>query len=151
MTPRQAITAAVVLGLLAFELLVLAILAFFPYLPDPGLAPLNMSIYTFLAPLSTVILLGLLYAWLVRFGTREIRRRSSSFNDFVRFLAEPFHKTMSSIKTTTLSESPRSFKLLSYPRLIRGIILIVSVLLLFVPYRPDLNQAANLVAIDSAT
>src|SRR5438034_10228099 len=151
MTPRQAITAAVVFGLLAFELLVLAILAFFPYLPDPGLATLNMTIYTFLAPLSTVILLGLLYAWLVRFGTREIRRRSSSFDGFVRFLSAPFQKTVSSIKTTTLSESARSFKLLSYPRLMLGISLIVSVLIVFVPYRPDLNPTANLVGIDSPT
>ena len=151
MMRRQAIATTIVLALLAFELLLLAILAFFPYVPDPGLATLNMSIYTFLAPLSTVFLLGLLYAWLVRFGTREIRRRSSSFNDFVRFLSEPFQKTMSSIKTTTLSESARSFKLLSYPRLMLGISLIVSVLIVFVPYRPDLNPAATLVGIDSPT
>ena len=151
MMRRQAIATTIVLALLAFELFVLAILAFFPYVPDPGLATLNMSIYTFLAPLSTVFLLGLLYIWLVRFGTREIRRRSSGFNDFVRFLSEPFQKTMSSIKTTTLSESARSFKLLSYPRLMLGISLIVSVLIVFVPYRPDLNPAATLVGIDSPT
>src|SRR5213083_1074228 len=148
---RQAIATTTVLALLAFELFVLAILAFFPYVPDPGLATLNMSIYTFLAPLSTVILLGLLYAWLVRFGTREIRRRSSRFNDFVRFLSEPFQKIVSSIKSTALSESARSLKVLSYPRLMLGISLVVSVLIVFVPYRPDLNPTANLVGIDSAT
>src|SRR5207247_11171938 len=108
-------------------------------------------IYTFLAPLSTVILLGLLYAWLVRFGTREIRRRSSRFNDFVRFLSEPFQKTASLIKSTALSESARSLKVLSYPRLMLGISLVVSVLIVFVPYRPDLNPAAILVGIDSPT
>jgi len=151
MTRRQAIATTIVLALLAFELLVLAILAFFPYVPDPGLATLNMSIYTFLAPLSTVILLGLLYAWLVRFGTREIRRRSSRFNDFVRFLSEPFQKIVSSIKSTALSESARSLKVLSYPRLMLGISLVVSVLIVFVPYRPDLNPAAILVGIDSPT
>src|SRR5207247_10841672 len=114
MTRRQAIATTIVLALLAFELLVLAILAFFPYVPDPGLATLNMSIYTFLAPLSTVIMLGLLYVWLVRFGTREIRRRSSRFNGFVRFLSEPFQNTASLLKSTPLSQSPRSLKVLSY-------------------------------------
>src|SRR5207247_1149748 len=147
MMHRQAIATTIVLALLAFELFVLAILAFFPYVPDPGLATLNMSIYTFLAPLSTVFLLGLLYAWLVRFGTREIRHRSSSFNDVVRFLSEPFQKTVSTIKTTTLSESARSFKLLLYPRLMLEISLVLSVLIVFVPYRPDLNPAANLFSI----
>src|SRR5205823_10434597 len=117
MMRRQAIATTIVLALLAFELFVLAILAFFPYVPDPGLATLNMSIYMFLAPLSTVFLLGLLYAWLVRFGTREIRHRSSSFNDFVRFLSEPFQKTVSSITPTTRHKSARPFKLPSYPRL----------------------------------
>src|SRR5205809_5311275 len=151
MMHRQAIATTVVLALLAFELFVLAILAFFPYVPDPGLATLNMSIYTFLAPLSTVILLGLLYAWLVRFGTREIRRRSSRFNGFVRFLSEPFQKTASLIKSTALYESARSLKVLSYPRLMLGISLVVSVLIVFVPYRPDLNPTANLVGIDSPT
>jgi len=45
-----------------------------------------MSLYTLLAPLSTILLLGLLYAWLVRLVTREASRRSSSFNAFTRFL-----------------------------------------------------------------
>src|SRR5207247_4471662 len=132
MTRRQAIATTIVLALLAFELLVLAILAFFPYVPDPGLATLNMSIYTFLAPLSTVILLGLLYAWLVRFGTREIRRRSSRFNDFVHFLSEPFQKTASLIKSTALSESARSLKVLYYHRLILVISVVVSIIIVFI-------------------
>src|SRR5947199_6411582 len=128
MMRRQAIATTIVLALLAFELFVLAILAFFPYVPDPGLATLNMSIYMFLAPLSTVFLLGLLYAWLVRFGTREIRHRSSSFNDFVRFLSEPFQKLLSSVKNTSLSDSALSFKILSHPRLLLAVSVIVIIL-----------------------
>jgi len=149
MTPRQAMATAIVLGLLAFELVVLATLSFFPYLPDPGLATLNTSIYTFLAPLSTVFLLGLLYAWLVRLGTREIRHRSSSFNSFVRFLSEPFQRILSSVRSTSLSESARSFKILSSPRLLLVVSVVVSILLVWVPYRPDLNPTGSLVGIDS--
>jgi len=149
MTRRQAIATTIVLALLAFELLLLAILAFFPYVPDPGLAILNMSIYTFLAPLSTVFLLGLLYAWLVRLATRETRRRSSSFNSFTRFLSEPFQKLLSSVKNTSLSESAPLFKFLSYPMWMLTVSMVVSILLVFIPYRPDLNPTGSLVGIDS--
>src|SRR5438093_173824 len=149
MTPRQAMATAIVLGLLAFELVVLAILSFFPYLPDPGLAMLNTSIYTLLVPLSTVFLLGLLYAWLVRLATRETRRRSSSFNSFTRFLSEPFQKLLSSVKNTSLSESAPLFKFLSYPMWMLTVSMVVSILLVFIPYRPDLNPTGSLVGIDS--
>ncbi len=151
MTPRHAIAATIVLALLGFELIVLAILAFFPYLPDPGLATLNTSLYTFLAPLSTVLLLGLLYAWLVRLATREASRRSSSLNAFTRFLSEPFQKLLSSVKNTSLSESARSFEILSRPKLMLAVSIVVSVLLVFIPYRPDVNPTGNLVGVDSPT
>src|SRR2546428_8987437 len=74
MKQRQAILTGVILLVLSFQVLVLVILAFFPYIPDLGLSNLNMSIYTFLVPLSTVFLLGLLYAWLIKLGIREARR-----------------------------------------------------------------------------
>ncbi len=151
MTPRQAITTTIVLALLCFELIVLAILAFFPYLPDPGLATLNTSVYTFLAPLSSVLLLGLLYAWLVRLVARDASRRSSNFNSFVRFLSEPFQKLLSSVKNTSLSESARSFEILSRPKLMLTISFFISILLVFIPYRPDLNPTGNLVGVDSPT
>ena len=149
MTLRGAILTGLVLSLLAFQSLVLVILVFFPYLPDPGLAALNAQVYGLLAPLSTVLLLGLLYAWLVRLGTREIRHRSSSFNSFVRFLSEPFQRILSSVRSTSLSESARSFKILSSPRLLLVVSVVVSILLVWVPYRPDLNSTGSLVGIDS--
>ena len=149
MTLRQNILTGLVLSLLAFQSLVLVILVFFPYLPDPGLAALNAQVYELLAPLSTVLLLGLLYAWLVRLGTREARRRWAWFNLFVRFISEPFRKVVSSIKTTSLSDAPKTLKMLSHPWLMLAISLCVSTLLAFVPYRPDLNPTGSLVGIDS--
>src|SRR5439155_15718192 len=103
MTLRQNILTGLVLSLLAFQSLILVILLFFPYLPDPGLAGLNAEVYELLAPLSTVLLLGLLYAWLIRLGTRLARRRSARFASFVQFLSEPFRKIVASIKTRSLS------------------------------------------------
>ncbi len=149
MTLRQNILTGLVLSLLAFQSLVLVILVFFPYLPDPGLAALNTEVYELLAPLSTVLLLGLLYAWLIRLGTREARRRWAWFNLFVRFISEPFRKVVSSIKTTSLSDAAKSLKVLSHPRLMVAIGLCISTLLAFVPYRPDLNPTGSLVGIDS--
>src|SRR5207247_2843990 len=43
----------------------------------PGLATLNKGICTFLAPLSTVLPFGLLYAWLARLGPRVGRSHAT--------------------------------------------------------------------------
>ncbi len=149
MVPRQAILTGLILLILFFEILVLVILAFFPYVPDPGFSSLNTDIYAFLAPLSTVFLLGLLYAWLIRLGTREARHQSRRFERFVRFVMEPFRTLISSVKTRSLSDSARTFKILSRPRLMLAVGLAASFLLAFVPYRPDLNPTGSLVGIDS--
>ncbi len=149
MTPRQAIFTGLILLILSFQVLVLIILAFFPYVPDPGFSSLNTNIYAFLAPLSTIFLLGLLYAWLIKLGTREARHYSPRFEKLVQFLIEPFRTLISSVKTRSLSESARSFKILSHPRLLLAISLAVSLLLAIVPYRSDLNPTGRLVGIDS--
>src|SRR6266571_9315035 len=63
MKQRQTILTVVILLVLSFQVLVLAILVFFPYLPDLGLSNINNDTYFLLSPLSTVFLLELLYAW----------------------------------------------------------------------------------------
>src|SRR5438094_2905082 len=141
----------VILVLVAFEVSVLAVLVFFPYLPDPGFSNLNMDVYSFLAPLSALFLLGLLYAWLVKLGTKTAIRRSVSFKSFLQFLLVPFRNLLSSLRVVSLSDSARTFKILSHPRLMLAISLVVSSLLAFVPYRPDLNPSGALVGIDSPT
>ena len=140
-----------ILVLVAFEVSVLAVLVFFPYLPDSGFSNLNMDVYSFLVPLSALFLLGLLYAWLVKLGTKTAIRRSVSFKSFLQFLLVPFRNLLSSLRTVSLSDSARSFKILSRPRLMLGISIFVGVGLAFVPYRPDLNPNGVLVGIDSPT
>ena len=151
MTQRQAILTGVILIVLSFQVLVLAILVFFPYLPDPGLSNLNNDIYLFLAPLSTIFLPELLYAWLARAVAREATRYSSTARSISHFLSEPFAKIISSVRTRSLSESAGTFKILSRPRLLLVISLAASVLLAFIPYRPDLNPNGILVGVDSPT
>ncbi len=121
MTPRQAIITGLILFILSVQVLGLAILALFPYVPDPGFSGLNTYLYAFLAPLSTIFLLGLLYAWLISLGTREARHKSQRFERFAEFLSEPFRPLISSIKTRSLSDSARTSKILSHPRLLLAV------------------------------
>jgi hypothetical protein len=151
MATRETVLTIVTLCLVLLEASVLAVLAFFPYVPDPGLSSFNMDIYSFLAPLSAVFLLGLLYAWLAKFWTREASRHSTRLKSLVQFLSVPFRNLLSSLRTVSLSDSARTFKILSRSRLMLGISLFASVLLAFVPYRPDLNASGVLVGIDSST
>ena len=148
---RENALKVVILVFVAFEISMLAVLVFFPYVPDPGLSNLNMDVYLLLAPLSAVLLLVLLYAWLVKLGTRAAVRRSVSFKSFLRFLSVPFRSLLSSIRAVPLSDSAHGFKLLSYPKLMLAVSLFVSAFLAFVPYRPDLNPSSTLVGIDSPT
>src|SRR6266702_6959654 len=136
---------------MAFEVSVLAVLVFFPYLPDPGLSNLNTDVYVLLAPLSILFLLGFLYTWLVRLGTRAAIRRSVAFKSFLQFLSVPFRNLVSSVRAVSLSDSARTFKILSHPKLMLAISMVISSLLAFVPYRPDLNPSGALVGVDSPT
>jgi len=149
MATREIVLTIVILWLVAFEVSLLSVLAFFPYLPDPGLSNLNTDIYSLLAPLSTVFLVGLLYAWLIMIGTREARRHSTRFERFAQFLAEPLRQLRSSIRARSLSDSALTPNILSHPRLILGISIIASIFLGFVPYRPDLNPNGSLVGMDT--
>src|SRR5437588_3180349 len=151
MTQRQVIFTGVILIVLSFQVLVLAILVFFPYLPDPGLSNINNDTYFLLSPLSTIFLLELLYAWLLRIVAREATRYSSTARSLAHFVSEPFTKIISSIRTRSLSDSARTFKILSHPRLMLTISVAASLLLAFVPYRPDLNPNGILVGVDSPT
>src|SRR5436190_18058368 len=148
---REIAPTIVILVLVAFEVSVLTVLAFFPYLPDPGFSNLNVSLYLLLAPLSALFLLGLLYAWLVKLGTRAAVRRSVAFRSFLQFLSVPFRNLISSVRAVSLSDSARTFKILSHPGLMLAISMVISSLLAFVPYRPDLNPSGSLVGVDSPT
>ena len=151
MKQRQAILTSVILLVLSFQVLVLVILALFPYVPDLGLSNINNDTYFLLSPLSTVFLLELLYASLLRIVARQASRYSSTARSIAHFLSEPFTKIISSVRTRSLSDSARTFKILSYPRLLLIISLASNVLLAFVPYRPDLNPNGILVGVDSPT
>src|SRR5438093_10361203 len=98
MKQRQTILTVVILLVLSFQVLVLVILALFPYAPDPGLSSLNNHIYTFLAPLSTIFLLGLLYAWLIKLGTRESSRLLPRFEKLLPFHSEPLPTLIPHVK-----------------------------------------------------
>src|SRR5437867_3736253 len=113
MATRKIVLTIVSLYLVAFEVSLLAVLVFFPYLPDPGLSSLNTDVYSLLAPLSTVFLVGLLYSWLISIGTREACRHSARFERFAQFLAEPLQQLRSFLRARSLSDSARTPNILS--------------------------------------
>ena len=139
----------ILLGLLAFELVAIVILAAFPYLPDPGVVWLNSADYVLLQPLTTILTLGLLYAWLAKSLLKRASRHSFRFRAFIHFIGEPFQNLLKSIRTTSLSDAARGMGFLSHPRVMLAASLVASVLLAFVPYRPDLNPTGSLVGVDS--
>src|SRR2546427_9525194 len=149
MTLRQAFLTGLILLALSFQVLVLVILAFFPYVPDPGFSSLDTNIYAFLAPLSTIFLLGLLYAWLIRLGTREGVQHSHMFKRLVQFLGEPFRQLRPFVRARSLPDSAMSPNILSRPRLMLTVSVVASIFLGFVPYRPDINPTGRLVGIDT--
>src|SRR5438876_7410459 len=151
MTQRQVIFTGVILIVLSFQVLVLAILVFFPYLPDPGLSNLHNDTYFLLSPLSTLFLLELLYTWLVRLVAREATRHPPTARSIVHSFPEPYQKVLASLRTRSFSESAQTFNILSRPRLLLIISLAASILLALVPYRPDLNPNGTLVGVDSPT
>ena len=149
MNVRGAVLTGLIIALTTYEVLLLIVLAFFPYIPDPGVSSLSAAVHDLLAPFSPILLLGLLYAWLLRFGMRKAGQSSGRFNSIVQFLSYPFEKTWSSVRSVSLSASASRFKTLIHPKLFLGLSLVTSVLLALVPYRPDLNPAGNLVGVDS--
>jgi hypothetical protein len=149
MTRRWIPVNGLTIFLLLFEAIVLVMIALFPYGSDPGLATIHATVYSLLAPLSTVFLLGILYAWLVWLGGREASRRSRRFRSLVDFLAEPFRQIVSTIRNIPLSSLTDSLRILSRPRLLLATSMVTSVLLALNPYRPDLNPTGTLVGVDS--
>src|SRR2546425_12512433 len=149
MATRETILTILTICLVIFEVSVLSVLAFFPYVPDPGLSNLNTDVYVLLAPLSTLFLLGLLYTWLAKLGTKAAARRSVSFKSFLQFLSVPVRNLIPSVRAASLSDSARTFKILSQPKLMLAVSLFISSPLALVPYRRDLNPSGALVGIDS--
>src|SRR5256712_3750017 len=150
MALRRMFPTSLTVCVLALETLVLAILALYPSVQDPGLSNLNAAVYELLAPVSVVFLLGLLYTWLLRLVLTETSRRIPRFPSFVRFLSRSFVSLFRSVRTASLSESSLGFRTLSRPRFLLLISMVLSTLLAYVPYRPDLNPGGSLVGIDSS-
>src|SRR5947208_13703503 len=89
MTQRQVIFTGVIVIVLSFQVIVLAILVFFPYLPDPGPSNINNDTYFLLSPLSTAFLLEPLYTCLLRIVAREATRYSSTARSTAHVFSAP--------------------------------------------------------------
>lgn len=148
MKPKTIIT-IVLLGLIGYQALILALLALFPYAPNLPLLSLNATIYSWLEPLTIILTLGLLYAWLARILGRWRRRGAVQIASLLRFARERLRFMLRPIGNMPISEAAGRVRILSRPKITLAIGLVISTLLPLIPYRPDLNPSASLVGVDS--
>lgn len=146
--PKISIT-IVLLGLTGYQVLILAPLALFPYVPDLFLLSLNATIYSWLEPLAIVLTLGLLYAWLGRILGRWKRRGAIQIASLLRLARDRLRFILRPIGNVPVSEASHRVEILSRPKITLAIGLVISTLLPLIPYRPDLNPSASLVGVDS--
>jgi len=146
--PRTLVTVTL-LGLTVYQIFVLALLALFPYIQDFGLLSLNATIYNSLEPLTTILTLGLLYAWLARIPNEAGRTRSVWIASFLRVAKERLRFILLPTSNIALSDAARRIRILSRPKIMLATGVVVSTLLPLVPYRPDLNPSGSLVGVDS--
>jgi len=146
--PRILVTITL-LGLTVYQIFVLALLALFPYIPDFGLLSLNATIYNSFEPLTTILTLGLLYAWLARIPNEAGRTRSIRIATFLRVAKERLRFVLRPTGNIALSDAARRIKILSQPKIMLAIGVVVSTLLPLVPNRPDFNQSGSLIGVDS--
>lgn len=134
------------LGLLIFfQIAILLQLVLIPYsvYSSGSLAWYEAEIFGWLAPLSPILLIFLLYAWAFR-GVVQAGRKRSVWLDRI---AQPFSVMVKRVHLS--SASLGNLRILSHPRLLLIIAMVAAGLLGYIPYRPDLNPNGNLVGVDT--
>ena len=136
------------LALLAiFETIALGQLVLYPYsfYTIGSFAWYQAQIFRGLVPLSPILLVLLLYAWLARLTPRVARKHSVRVNRFlqafpgiVRGPGKP-------------KSSPEKFIILRYPGLLLVIAMTIAGLVACFPYLPGLNPNGNIVGTDTPT
>src|SRR5207249_4060379 len=98
-----------------------------------------------LAPLSPLLMIILLYAWILRLTLGVVRKHSIRVNNFMQALSE--------IVTgrSKPNSTPKRFVLLRHPGLLLVIAMTVAGLLACFPYLPSLNPNGNIVGTDTPT
>ena len=133
--------------LVIFEIIALGQLAAYPFsLYTVGsFAWYQALVLQGLAPLSPLLLVLLLYAWLARLTLRVARKRSIRVNKFIQFLSELMRTRLKQ------NSSPEQFIILRYPGLLLVIAMTVAGLLACFAYLPGLNPNGNPVGLDTPT
>ncbi len=139
----------IILVLVTLEVLSLSEWALFPYLPDDlaFFTNLDAGFFTLVLPLSPLLLLMMLYAWVFE-GARFSKQYSQRFERALEVLVETRDKILRWIVGSQPSnrEETRFFR---YSRTWLLVALCSAVLIVYTPYRIDLNPTQIPVGIDT--
>ncbi len=106
--------------------------------------------YILLAPLSPIVIWGILYTWALKYFTHEASRHfKRARQGIISLTLRTFGSLVSWARTTSLEDAVNTIEILNRPRLMLGMAIISGVLLTYTPYRSDLNPAGILVGADA--
>jgi len=131
--------------LMIFEIIALGQLALYPFsLYNVGsFAWYQAQMFRWLVPLSPILLVLLLYAWLAGLILKVGRKHSAGLDKFSRTLAEK-------VRSLDKPNSPQAkFILLHHPGLLLIVAMTATVLLGVFPYWPGLNPNGSIVGTDT--
>jgi len=147
LTTVRIIAIYLAIGFLVFTVTTLGILILYPYAPDPGFSSILSESSLLGAPLSVILLFGVLYGWTLSAARRVIVCLSCWIPSL-----SPSARLLGGIRSKQASEPAESLDILSTlprPVFLLGISLAAGIFLAWIPYRPDLNPTGGLIGIDT--
>ncbi len=150
LTPVRILAIGLAVGFLVFTVTTLGILILYPYAPDPGISAIVSESYLLGAPLSVILLFGVLYGSILSV-TKRMSVGLMPQIPGLSYLSNrlPGSKGNGKQSSRSPAESVGILGVLPRPVFLLGIGLAASILLALIPYRPDLNPAGALVGIDT--
>ncbi len=150
MNSRKVVLTALLLLLVGVEAIVLAQWVSFPYWPAEAmlLADAHDFVYGALMPLSPLVLVWVLYGRPFAYLVGKARR-STRLGPQVRFLTDPIASQVRVLRSIDLKGAVESVTVLKHPRLLLALSIVLSAVVAYMPYRPEINPSGALVGVDS--
>jgi len=148
---RHGVLAGILVFLTVIEASVLAHRVLFPYWPESlaPLASLEEGFYYAIAPISPILLIGVLFGRLLMVSVGLLIRKSRTLGPPLASLSRPMAQFISALRSIEIDKTAERLRILQHPRILLTIAAIVGAVFAYTPYRPDLNPSGNLVGVDS--
>ncbi len=134
--------------LIFLESFTLLVFILYPYLSSFGIENLDETFRQLLRPLAPLFVIVLVYGSWFKLGVR-LRKYSSKFTSIIRFFSQPFHRAILYVRNFSVEQAVAKISLFSKPYVSLVVAVIIAILLVYYPYRPDLNPTGKLVGVDT--